>query len=171
MSNDDFSQILINLNTALLSVDQTLYTVASITGFVLIGASLLSLANPHGTKTRHLLTLILGCLLFSCKTFVNVLSLTLFEQEARLAQDSSASLLAPYVHFAVTVFFLLGIVSIIKGLLRLRQLNSGEENAIWSGLTHLFAGVLCVNIQTFAHVFGRTAGGIVQNIIEKLFVE
>ena len=38
-----------------------------------------------------------------------------------------------------------------------------------SAITHLLAGIVCVNIVTFARLFGATAGGIVEAVIESIF--
>ncbi len=176
MSEDALADVLNNLTEALLPLDGHLLTFAAVIGFVLVGTGLLRLARSRGLSTgtgAAIIQIVLGFPLFGCKAFIAAASVTLFEEEASLSSQlgllQRTDLFRPYIRFAVTCVILLGIVSIIRGLLRLRDASLGASQGVALGLTHLLAGLVCVNIVTFARIFAATAGGIVEQIITKIF--
>ncbi|MCR4666943.1 MAG: hypothetical protein K5657_06580 [Desulfovibrio sp.] len=164
--------ILENLAAVLGGLDQTVYTVSAVIGVAFVGRALFLM--KHGERTGiALTTLALGVMLFSLKSLISAASLSLFEEEAgllsQLAGIRNQGLLSPYIHFAVTIVVLVGILSILRGILKLHASATGHGESFWQGLTHLFAGILCVNIVTFARLFGQSAGGVVAELIEALF--
>lgn len=171
---DELGEILENLTQVLSGLDSHLYTIAGVLGFFITGHGIWHLKNhAKGETGRALLSMGIGIMLFSMPSFVNSISLSLFEQEASLTSQlgglSSHGILEPYIRFAITIVVLLGLASLIKGLLRLRSTALGNESGLWSGLTHILGGIVCMNIVTFARIFGASAGGIVNDVIQKLF--
>ncbi|MBQ7607322.1 MAG: hypothetical protein IJU76_05070 [Desulfovibrionaceae bacterium] len=168
--------LLTNLTSALSGLAPLFETVAAVLGIAFVGYGLLALidhARFGHSLAKGLTSLGIGFLLVGINAFASALSLSLFEEEISLAREvgkvRADALLSPYFSFAVTVVFLVGSVSVIRGLLFLRRVGAGQESCFWPGVSHLLAGVLCLNIVTFARFFGNTCGGLVQNLITHLF--
>ena len=175
MDQDALALMLTNLSQILSNLDQTVYVLAAIIGLTLIGLSLLKLKDSAQKSTPvlpHILTLLLGTLLFSLKAFIDAASLSLFEQEAALSQELNqiavANIYQPYINFAVTVTVILGIIAVPQGLLRLRAASLGQPEYFWPGLTHLLAGIACINIVTLTRIIANSIGGAFANIISKI---
>ena len=176
MMNDSLADVLANLTEALLPLNSHLLTLASVCGLFFVGGGLLRLARTRGLSTgtgQALGSIVIGFLLFGLKALVLAASTSLFEEEAslvsQLALVQKSSLFQPYIRFAVTCVVLLGLISIIRGLIRLRNASLGIPQSMASAITHLLAGIVCVNIVTFARLFGATAGGMVEAVIKSIF--
>ncbi|MCR5562137.1 MAG: hypothetical protein K6F46_02020 [Desulfovibrio sp.] len=176
MPQDALADVLANFSEALLPLNEHLLTFASVAGFVLVGGGLLHLARTRGLSTgtgQALCSILIGFLLFGLKALIIQASTSLFTEEAcltsQLALLHNEPLFKPYIRFAVLTVILLGLISIIRGLCKLREASLGIPRSLASAITHLLAGLICVNIVTFAKIFGATAGGMVEEIIKTLF--
>ena len=143
VTSDALATILSNLSEALLGLEKVFYTMAGVLGFLLLGFGLWRLTRvaKYGESALPALgSCSVGVLLFGLEAFTKAASLTLFEEEASLSSQinkiSNPSVMAPYLKFAVTVVVLLGIISLIRGFLRLRAASLGQEESLWPGLTH-----------------------------------
>ena len=175
MAQDALASMLTNLSSALQGLEQTFLLLAAVVGLWLIGRGLLQLRSTPTSPGRPIVglsTLFVGMLLFSLKALLDAASRTLFEQEAALNSQlnltQGTGIIEPYVQFAVTIVVLLGIYSVLKGLLYLQR-SSAQEQYVWSALSHLGGGIICINIITFAKIVGNSAGGVLQDLINKLF--
>ncbi len=143
-------------------------------GLALFGASLLSLRRA-GEGGRPLFPAIAGlacgALLLSFTSLLDALSLSLFQASAPrdLSSVEVGSLggLESLVRLALGLVMLVGAWQRAKGLVLLRASALGG-NTFWPGLTHLFGGVLCLNVRAFMLALGGTMGGPFQELVQTL---
>ena len=174
---ESLGTMLSRLTNALVSADTTLTVLALVLGVAFVGHGLLALIR-HSKTGSHLGIglgeLFLGFLLVGLPSFINAFSLTLFEEEASLSRElgkiAAPQEISPYLTFAIAVVVLVGIASVIRGFVYLRNASSGRDEYTWLGLTHIVAGILCINTIPLAQLLGNTCGGIVQSILSLLFV-
>ncbi len=75
---------------------------------------------------------------------------------------------AIYIEFAVYLIQLIGLLSIIKGVMMFRDAHQNSQNAI-GGTWHLIGGTIALNFPTFMDVVGASAGPDVQAVVDRLF--
>lgn len=174
---DTLGSLLDNLTQALFTLDASLPWLAAVLGLACVGHGLILCIRHTKTHTHlgaGLAHLCIGFLLFSIHAFVEALSLSFFEEEVSLSKELShiagTSVIRPYLRFSVAVVVLVGTISILKGLWYLRRASMENDTPLVLGIGHIAAGVVCVNIITFAEILGKTCGGAVQQILTLLFL-
>lgn len=151
--------------------------ISYVVGMVLLGAGIMSLRRygddrGGGAGAKPFLTIVIGVTLLSIGTAVAMFSESVFGSGTKdlLSQVPSGSgVIDGYIRFAVTLVIVVGFYCVIKGLLKLKNTGEGRDDQFWSGCTHIAGGLICCNIVTFAKMVGSAAGGVVQELVTKLF--
>ena len=114
-------------------------------------------------------TFLAAVLLLNLPTFMDSLSMTVFNQtsEQSMSYSPPASPGSVYIQFAVYAIGIVGIIGIARGLCLLRDTPNQAMN-FSRGVVHLFGGIIAVNLVTFLQGIGATIGGDVQTYIAKI---
>lgn len=150
--------------------------ISYVIGLVLLGTGIMALRrygdDRQGAGAKPFMTIIVGVTLLSIGTAVSTMSESIFGSGTKdlLSQvPSGGGVLDGYIRFAVTLVIVVGFYCVIKGLLKLKNSGEGRDDQFWSGCTHIGGGLICCNIVTFAKMIGSAAGGVVQELVSKLF--
>jgi len=171
---NELAVILSNLTKQVAAAQTPLIVVAIAIGaaFLLIGLYGVAKGQARGEGGRGFICVVIGILLISFPSVLNMFSESLFGHEAELLSsvpNKGGNSIDVYVTFAVTLVVIVGIYCVIKGLIKLKQSGDGKADAFWSGMTHIFGGIICCNISSFAKIIGQSTQGVVQDLINKLF--
>jgi hypothetical protein len=95
--------------------------------------------------------------------------MTVFNQtsEQTLSYSPPSSPGSVYIQFAVYGIATVGVIGIARGICLLRDTPNQAMN-FSRAITHLFGGILAVNLVTFLRGIGATVGGDVQSYIAKI---
>ena len=141
-----------------------------IAGFFIIWQS--SGQHGGGHLGAGLAAVIVGVLLLGLESILDAGSQTLFQEDAPKnlsAVNFGSSADAAFLTFAVRVTMLVGLCGIIKGLTMFKHIGEGSGGSKYNAATFFFAGIICINIVTFTKAFGNTVGGVLQDVITRLF--
>lgn len=174
---NELSQILNNLVGVVGGLITPITYLTYVAGICLLGAGILSLrryGESHGSPVgpKPFMTIVIGVMLLGIGTTVATLSETVFGSGTKdlLSQvPSGGGVLDGYIRFAVTLVIVVGFYSVIKGLIKLKNTGDGRDDQLWSGFTHIGGGLICCNIVVFSKMVGDAAGGVVQELVTKLF--
>lgn len=151
----------------------TLFVIATgLMGFAFVGVSLFALRHRAEDKRPvggALTGVLVGAMLLSFKGIVDMVSVSMFNASApsSLSVSVGGGDMEPMIRLAVIIVMMVGLFQVIKGLVLLKHSAEGNPK-FWSAITHIFGGVLCVNIKTFMTMLGNTIGGPLQSTIVKL---
>lgn len=171
---DALAEILGNLITSLDAAITPLTIVAWLVGFVFLGLGVIGMkrAGDHGQGCgRYLCSIVIGLFLMAITGALNALSESIFGHETQMLSSvpSASGPVGSYVAFGITLVVVVGYYCVIKGFVKLKATGDGKDDQFWSGLTHILGGLVCCNIVSFARILGASAGGVVQDVVNKLF--
>lgn len=174
---NELSKVLSNLVGVVGGAIVPITYISYVVGIIFLGYGIMSLRRygddrGPGVGPKPFLTMVVGVMLLSIGTTVATLSESVFGSGTRdlLSQVPSGSgVLDGYIRFAVTLVIVVGFYCVIKGLIKLKNTGEGRDDQFWSGVTHIGGGLVCCNIVTFSKMIGNAAGGVVQELITKLF--
>lgn len=165
------------LATELQSFHALVRAASVLIGLAFVGTGLYGL-HSHGQGRGRgrgvlpsLARVVVGVLLCCFTSVVDALSLAVFRESAPRDFSSvtvgQAGGLEPMVGLALTVVMLVGVYQILKGFVMLRESAAGHR-LFWPAVTHIFGGVLCVNMRTFMLALGNTLGGSFREVVGTL---
>ena len=163
--NSDLLQVLTNIvNDLGAPLFEALYWVSYAVGLIVFGGSWLIPLSGRGNIGSALRGIIAGACLLSFPTILDALSETLFQSSA---PDMLA--LAGAVNFSVWAMRILGAGAVAKGIYLAKQ-GSGPNGSsgTYRAAIYCTSGTVLLNCVAAARAFGITAGGIVQDVINKL---
>ena len=170
--NSDLLQVLTNIvNDLGAPLFEALYWVSYAVGLIVFGGSWLIPLGGRGNIGLALRGIIAGACLLSFPTILDALSETLFQSSApdMLASTGGSSPLAGAVNFSVWAMRILGAGAVAKGIYLAKQ-GSGPNGSsgTYRAAIYCTSGTVLLNCVAAARAFGLTAGGIVQDVINKL---
>ena len=126
--------------------------------------------DPKASVPNIIANIVIGTILYTIGTSLNTIMATVFGDSNvwdssvvtnAIAYDFGADT-QPFqsaVYAALTFFQLVGFIAFIRGWLILRDAVEGSgQKTVSQGLTHIFGGVLAVNIYRFLEVMDSTFG-------------
>jgi hypothetical protein len=152
----------------------TVRSFAVAVGAFLIGFGLIKLVQSSGKQGQGtgtaLMTIFCGGLLVNYPTFLDTLSMTLFNasSEQTLSYSAPAHAGQSYVTFAVYGIMIVGFIACARSVLLLWGAST-QADKFGRAVTHGLGGIIAVNIVEFLQVIGATAGGSVQSTISTIF--
>jgi hypothetical protein len=149
----------------------TLIRLAYLVGLVFAVISAVQAVNQKNrfNRTTAVWSFLAAVLLLNLPTLMDSLAMTVFNQssEQALSYTPPASPGSVYIQFAVYCIATVGIIGIVRGISLLRDTPNQSMN-LSRGITHLFGGIIAVNLVTFLRGIGATLGGDVQTYIAKI---
>lgn len=175
--SNELAVILTNLTGAIGGAIEPIRAIGYLLGLCFLGFGLMNLRRVHdgpqgGGGGKATASIVIGVLMLSLTGTIDTLSVLLFGHETQMlsaAANTGSDVLGAYMRFAITLVVVVGFYCVIKGLIKLRHTGDGREDQWWSGWTHIVGGIVCCNISSFAHALGSAAGGVVQDVVNKLF--
>lgn len=178
---DDLLQMLGNMSQQLGPLWNLMLLAAYLAGLLFVGGSLLHIkraASHHGGMGQHhtgagIAGIVCGVFLLSLPTFLDVASMSLFQQSApdgltRVSGGSGPD--QAFIKFSITIVMLVGLYAVIKGISLFKtHAQTHQPGMFWSATVFLVMGIICINCETFMLMLGRSIGGTFQEIVTKLF--
>ncbi len=171
---NELAVVLGNLTGQIGAAADPLFIIAIVIGVAFLGIGLHGIAkgNERGDAGRGFVCLCIGVFLVSFKSVLDMFSESLFGHQAELLSGvphKGGNSIDVYITFATTLVVIVGIYSVIKGLVKLKQAGDGKSDSFWSGAVHILGGIICCNIDSFAHMVGDSAQGVILDLVNKLF--
>lgn len=144
-----------------------LYFVCYLVGFSVFAVSLTLPMRGHGQAGASARGIIAGVSLLSFPTICDVFSETLFRSAASTGMDvGGSSPIAGAVTFTVWAMRLTGAIAIARGIYLFK---TSSQNGHGNGaIVYCAAGTVLLNSVAAARALAASAGGIVQDVINKL---
>lgn len=176
MGNSEILQILANLTQQMAPFWELFHVFAYLAGGLTFTGSLMFLKSQGQTSQGNIrggvVGIVCGLLLLALPAFLDALSMTIFEASAPqyLSSGGGSGPDAIFIRFCVGIVMLVGLWAVIKGILMLKaQALSAHGGISGQALVHMAMGILCINIQQLILIIGESAGGIVNDMAQKLF--
>lgn len=152
---------------------ETIVVASVLTGFAMVGVSLVQLrrrAEERRPVGAPLAGLLVGGTLASWTSVMDLLTGSFFESGAAsiLSVTGGTSEMAPVIRLCVVIVMLVGAYQVTKGIILLKMHADGQCH-FWPAVTHLAGGCLCVNIEQLMQALGSTLGGSLQTMISAIF--
>ncbi|MDR2459961.1 MAG: hypothetical protein LBE38_04135 [Deltaproteobacteria bacterium] len=145
--------------------------------FYLLGLSLFlfSLARLAATDGRKrpwgelILTLGAGVLLINTPQLLDALASSLFGHSSvkSLSYTPPEHPARVYVQFAFHLIALVGLIGVGRGIILLKDFTI-RPGQLGRALTHIFGGILCINLLSTLKMLARTMGGDVESFVTKI---
>lgn len=173
---NELAVILGNLTSVVSGAIAPITYISYAVGLVFLGLGIMSLrsfgdGNGQGRRGKSIASIFIGVMLLSLTGTYDALSVTLFGHETQMLSSipSGSGPLSSYITFAITLVVVVGYYCVVKGLIKIKATGEGREEQFWSGCTHIFGGIVCCNIVSFSKMVGSAAGGIVGDVVNKIF--
>jgi hypothetical protein len=146
----------------------TIKVILVLCGFILFLFTLMSFSKKTERRLtgRSVMALIASMFLINIGAFLDIVSRTLLGD----ASIKSLSYQAPehpakhYIQFAIYLAAIVGLIAIGRGVLMLKDFDS-QKGSLSIALTHIFGGILCVNLVSTLKIMGRSLGRDVLDLI------
>jgi hypothetical protein len=149
---------------------QTIIVIIYVLGLITAFRALYVTADNKNrvSKRSTLLAITAAVLLLNMPSFMDSLSMTLFNQssEQSLSYSPPSSPASVYIQFAVYAIMTIGLIGIARGICLLAE--EQQSRSIARAITHIVGGIIAANIVTFLRGIGATVGGDVQSYIAKI---
>lgn len=147
--------------------------VAYLSGFILLASGLVHLAYAHRGRegiSGALYRIIAGLLLLNLPEFLNVLTVSVFNQQSPTSAleyaPAASGTTGGITRFVVVAVEIIGLIGVIRGLALLAG-AAAEPRNVGRALTHIIAGLAAVNITALLAAIGQSAGSSVNSIINR----
>lgn len=145
---------------------QTLFVLAYLIGFVMVGAGLLGLMRQRHSGEgvgSAIAALTFGSILASLPAWLDTLSMSFLGQDsqaslASVAAGRSLSQTALILLASYSVVQLVGLYGVVKGLILFRQ-SADTRDRLGSAFVHTIGGAVCLNLVAIMSAVAKTLGG------------
>lgn len=144
-------------------------------GFVLILIGIYGLVSggrqQQGDTKSFLTSVIAGILLINIMAFLNVLAQSFFAAESETGLSYTApggdDPTALYITFAIYIVMLVGMTGLIYGCILLKR-SANDGSLVGRAITHMFGGMMAVNIVQLLHLLSVSMGPGVDSAVSAL---
>lgn len=148
---------LMRLTTALAYVMGMGFIVAGIVKMKHFGEMRTMMSQEHG-MFAPMVFIAVGAALLYLPTSVQVGMSTFWNNPSPMAYTSQADQWNQFLSDCYMIIELIGVIAFIRGLVMLSHGGRGGQSSIGKGLTHVVAGIFCINIYQFVQMVLSTLG-------------
>jgi hypothetical protein len=147
-----------------------LVVIIALIGLVMTVSGLAKLTRrSQSGRRKAFMILLAGVLLLNAPEFLDVLTRTIFAQDAvgALSYRPPANVASGIIRLVVLVVAITGLIGVARGIHILSRSTEGG-GGLSRALVHIVGGILCVNLPTFLRILAASLGGEVGSIVSAI---